>query len=83
VQALLLGAGIVTAIPLLAFAAAAKRLTYTTLGKVQFLAPTLQLTCAVVLYREPFTARHTVAFACIALAAALYVVPERAPPDAA
>jgi chloramphenicol-sensitive protein RarD len=69
---LLLGAGAVTAVPLLAFAGAAKRLRYTTLGMVQFLAPTLQLACAVLLYGEAFTRTHAVAFGLIGAAVALY-----------
>jgi chloramphenicol-sensitive protein RarD len=70
---LLLGAGVVTAVPLIAFASAARRLRYTTLGMLQFLAPTLQLGCAVWLFGEPFSARFALAFAAIGLGAALFV----------
>lgn len=71
---LLVGAGAVTAVPLLAFAGAARRLRYATLGMVQYLAPTLQLACAVLLYGEPFEAAHAVTFGLIWLAVALYVI---------
>ena len=71
---LLLGSGMVTAVPLIAFAAAAKRLRYTTLGMVQFLAPSLQLFCAVVLFGEPFPTRLALAFALIGLGALVYAV---------
>jgi len=72
--ALLLGAGIVTTVPLILFTAAARRLRYSTLGMLQFIAPTLQFAIAVAVYGEPFTAAHAVAFGSIWLALALYVV---------
>jgi chloramphenicol-sensitive protein RarD len=67
-------AGIVTATPLLLFTAAAKRLRYSTLGMLQFLAPTLQFLLAVSLYGEPFTSAHAIAFGAIWAALALYVL---------
>jgi chloramphenicol-sensitive protein RarD len=70
---LLLAAGIVSTTPLLLFTAAARRLAYSTLGMLQFLAPTLQFLIAVVLYGEPFTAAHGIAFAAIWTALGLYV----------
>ncbi len=71
---LLLLAGIVSTTPLLLFTAAARRLPYSTMGMLQFIAPTLQFLIAVVLYGEPFKAAHAVAFAAIWTALALYVV---------
>jgi chloramphenicol-sensitive protein RarD len=67
-------AGIVTATPLLLFTAAAKRLRYSTLGMLQFLAPTLQFLLAVSIYGEPFTTAHAIAFGAIWGALALYVL---------
>lgn len=67
-------AGIVTATPLLLFTAAAKRLRYSTLGMLQFLAPTLQFLLAVVIYGEPFTLAHALAFGAIWTALGLYVL---------
>jgi chloramphenicol-sensitive protein RarD len=67
-------AGIVTATPLLLFTAAAKRLRYSTLGMLQFLAPTLQFLLAVTIYGEPFTRAHAIAFGAIWTALALYVL---------
>ena len=67
-------AGIVTATPLLLFTAAAKRLRYSTLGMLQFLAPTLQFLLAVVIYGEPFTWAHAIAFGAIWTALGLYVL---------
>jgi chloramphenicol-sensitive protein RarD len=69
---LLLLAGIVSTTPLLLFTAAAKRLQYSTLGMLQFLAPTLQFAIAV-LYGERITWAHVVAFPAIWLALAPYV----------
>jgi chloramphenicol-sensitive protein RarD len=71
---LLVLAGIVSTTPLLLFTAAAKRLPYSTLGMLQFLAPTLQFLIAVLIYGEPLTRAHAVAFAAIWTAIALYVV---------
>lgn len=70
---LLVLAGVVSTTPLLLFTAAAKRLPYSTLGMLQFLAPTLQFAIAV-LYGERITWAHFVAFPAIWLALCLYVV---------
>jgi chloramphenicol-sensitive protein RarD len=67
-------AGVVTTVPLLLFTAAARRLPYSTLGMLQFLAPTCQFLIAVLLYGEPFTTAHAVAFGAIWAALALYVL---------
>jgi len=71
--ALLLAAGIVSTTPLILFTAAARKLAYSTLGMLQFIAPTLQFLIAVALYGEPFTNAHAVAFPAIWIALALYV----------
>ena len=67
-------AGVVTTVPLLLFTAAARRLPYSTLGMLQFLAPTCQFLLAVLLYGEPFTTAHAVAFGAIWAALGLYVL---------
>jgi len=57
---LLLAAGVVTAVPLLLFAAAARRIPLTTVGLLQFVTPVLQLLCGVLLLDEHMsTARWT------------------------
>jgi chloramphenicol-sensitive protein RarD len=71
-QALLLLAGPITALPLLWFASAARRLRLSTLGLFQYLAPTLALLVAVFLYGETFTRAHGIAFLLIWSALALY-----------
>lgn len=69
---LLLGAGVVTALPLIWFASAARRLRLATIGLFQYIAPSLALALAVLRYGEPFTRAHAVAFGCIWTALALY-----------
>lgn len=71
--ALLMAAGIVSTVPLLCFTAAARRLAYSTVGMLQFIAPTLQFLLAVAIYDEPFTRAHAIAFGCIWTALALYL----------
>jgi len=71
--ALLLAAGVASTTPLLLFTAAARKLAYSTLGMLQFIAPTCQFLIAVLLYGEPFTTAHAIAFSTIWLALALYV----------
>lgn len=71
--ALLMAAGVVSTVPLLCFTAAARRLAYSTVGMLQFIAPTLQFLLAVAVYDEPFTTAHAVAFGCIWTALLLYV----------
>jgi chloramphenicol-sensitive protein RarD len=63
--ALLATAGVVTAVPLLLFAAGARRLRLSTLGFLQYLAPTCQFLLAVAVYHEPFRREQLVSFAFI------------------
>ncbi|MBD1846773.1 EamA family transporter RarD [Cyanobacteria bacterium FACHB-63] len=74
ISALLIGCGVVTALPLLWFNTAAKRLQLSTLGFFQYLSPSLALLIGVVLYREPFTAIHAVTFLLIWAAIAVYSI---------
>jgi chloramphenicol-sensitive protein RarD len=69
---LLVLAGPVTAIPLLWFAGAARRLPLSTMGFLQYLSPTLQFLLAVLVYQEPFDRAKGAAFACIWLALAVF-----------
>lgn len=64
-DALLILGGAVTAIPLLLFTAAAKRLAYSTLGFLQYIAPSLQFLLAVLVFGEVFTTAHAVCFGAI------------------
>lgn len=68
----LLLAGPLTAIPLLLFAAGARRITLTTLGLVQYLSPTIQFVLGVWLYHEPLAGARLVGFVLIWSALAVY-----------
>lgn len=65
VNSLLVFAGIATAVPLLLFASAARRLKLATIGFLQYLTPTLHFLLAVVVYGEPFALSHLCSFALI------------------
>lgn len=69
---LLVLSGLLTAFPLILFSAAAKKVNMATLGLLQYLNPTLQFFCAVVLFGESLTPWHVVAFGLIWVALALY-----------
>jgi len=69
-----LSAGIVTAVPLLLFAAGARRLPLTTLGLLQYLVPSLNFLLGAFLYHEPLTPARLVSFAFIWAALVLYSV---------
>lgn len=68
---LLVLAGPITAIPLLLFAAGARLVRLSTMGFLQYLAPSISLVLAVFLYNEPFTQAHAVTFTLIWSALAL------------
>ncbi|HWH17464.1 MAG TPA: EamA family transporter RarD [Allosphingosinicella sp.] len=69
---LLMLAGAITAIPLLLFTAAAKRLPYSTLGFLQYIAPSLQFLLAVSVFGERLTLAHIICFAAIWAALAIF-----------
>jgi chloramphenicol-sensitive protein RarD len=74
-HALLLAAsGPLTAIPLLFFAAAASRLPLSTLGLMQYLTPTLQFACGVVVFHEAMPAARLAGFALVWLALVVFTV---------
>lgn len=69
---LLLAAGPVTIFPLLCFGLAAHRLTLSTLGLMQYLAPTITFLLAVLVYKENFSLAYQISFAVIWTALAIY-----------
>jgi chloramphenicol-sensitive protein RarD len=71
---LLAAAGPMTSVPLILFSYGARRLAMATVGVVQYINPTLQFFCAVVILGEPFGTVHMVAFSLIWIALALYSV---------
>jgi chloramphenicol-sensitive protein RarD len=71
---LLLLGGTVTAVPLLLFNAAAKRLPYSTLGFLQYVEPSLQFLLAVTVFGEALTPAHALCFGAIWTALAVFAV---------
>ncbi len=71
---LLVLSGVVTAVPLLLFAAAARRVPLTTIGLLQFVTPVLQLLCGVLLLGEEMSQARWVGFGIVWLALALLTV---------
>ena len=71
---LLVFSGVVTATPLLFFAAAAHQIPLSSLGLLQYIAPTLQFLIGVFLYHEPFPATRLIGFIIIWIALSIYMV---------
>jgi len=71
---LLLLSGPLTAIPLILFAMAAKRLRLSTIGMMQYLGPTLILFISVVIFKEEFVQSHAIAFALIWTALIVFTI---------
>ncbi|MBD9525995.1 EamA family transporter RarD [Paracoccus sp. PAR01] len=69
---LLAASGVITAVPLVMFSYASRRVEMSTLGLMLYLNPTLQFLCAVLVFGENFTRWHMIAFAMIWLALAIY-----------
>ena len=69
---LLAGTGLVTLVPLLLFAAGVRRLPLSTIGVLQYLAPSLTFLLAVFVYGEPFTFDHAITFGSIWLALLIF-----------
>ena len=72
IDALLVMAGALTVLPLVGFAYAVRRIPYSTIGVLQYVAPTLQLLCGILFFREPFGSDRAIGFACIWIALAIY-----------
>lgn len=71
---LLLAAGLVTSLPLICFAAGARRLTLTLNGLLQYIAPSIAFLLAVWVYNEPLDSDKLITFACIWLGLILFTV---------
>ncbi|USK59096.1 EamA family transporter RarD [Peribacillus asahii] len=71
---LLIGGGIVTALPLLYFAKGAQKVSLSLLGILQYIAPTLSLLIGVFVYHETFTKAHMMAFLFIWSALIIYTL---------
>ena len=74
-DALLLGCGLVTAVPLMIYANGAKRLTLSTIAIMQYIAPTMIFLTAVFIFDEPFSKVKLLAFSLIWAALVIYSAP--------
>jgi chloramphenicol-sensitive protein RarD len=71
---LMIGAGLVTTVPLLMFATAAKQIPLTMIGILQYLAPTIQFLIGVFIYKESFDASRLIGFGLVWLALVIFWV---------
>jgi chloramphenicol-sensitive protein RarD len=69
----MVGAGVVTSLPLLWFAGAAKRLNLSTIGILQYLAPSIAFVLGVFVYKEAFNRHNLITFGCIWIGVFLYM----------
>lgn len=69
---LLIGAGVVTTIPLLMFASSARRIPLTMIGVLQYIAPTIQFLLGVFVYHEPFDRSHFIGFTIVWIALIIF-----------
>ena len=70
---LLVGAGLVTTVPLLMFASATQRIPLTMVGIMQYITPTIQFLLGVLVYHEPFDHNQLIGFGIVWLALILFV----------
>lgn len=71
---LMIGAGLVTTIPLLMFASAAKQIPLTMIGLLQYIAPTIQFLIGVLIYKETFDQSRLIGFSIVWLALVIFWV---------
>jgi chloramphenicol-sensitive protein RarD len=71
---LMIGAGVVTTIPLLMFASAAKSIPLWVVGLLQYIAPTIQFLLGVFLYKEPFSQHQLIGFSIVWAALIFFIV---------
>ncbi|MDR3563961.1 MAG: EamA family transporter RarD [Negativicutes bacterium] len=69
---LLIGSGVITAVPMVLFSNSANRLPLSVLGFIQYLSPTIALFVGIFLYHEPFSLTHLLSFGLIWLALATF-----------
>ena len=73
-NALLVGCGPITAVPLFLFAYGARLIPYSTVGLILYITPSLQMLSGIFLYHESFSGARAIGFAMIWLALVIYVV---------
>ncbi len=70
----LVGAGVVTTVPLLMFASAVQRIPLTMVGLMQYIAPTIQFLIGVLVYKEPFDQTRLIGFSLVWVALVIFWV---------
>lgn len=76
-------AGVITVVPLVLFSEGAKRIPLSSIGFLQYVAPSMMLFIGVIMYGEPFTTSHMVSFGFIWTGLAVYtssLIKKRQPP---
>jgi chloramphenicol-sensitive protein RarD len=73
IDALLVLSGIVTSVPLFLFSYGARRVPYSTIGVIQFIAPSLQLVCGLLVFGEPFESARATGFVLIWMGLLIYI----------
>ncbi len=71
---LMVGAGLMTTVPLLMFTSAVRRIPLSLAGILQYITPTLQFLCGVMIYREPFTSTQLIGFGIVWSALIIFVM---------
>ena len=71
-DALMIGGGLVTTVPLLLFAAAVRTVPLSVIGILQYIGPTLQFLLGVFVYHEPFSRTQLIGFSIVWTALAIY-----------
>ncbi|MDO9301827.1 MAG: EamA family transporter RarD [Anaerolineales bacterium] len=71
---LMIGAGLVTTVPLLMFASAARSIPLWVVGLLQYIAPTLQFLIGVFIYKEPFSHNQLIGFGIVWAALVIFLV---------
>ena len=71
---LMIGAGLVTTIPLLMFASAARSIPLWVVGLLQYIAPTIQFIIGVFIYKEPFSHSQLIGFGIVWIALIIFLV---------
>ncbi|MEN8241548.1 MAG: EamA family transporter RarD [Chloroflexota bacterium] len=71
---MMIGTGVATVVPLLLFSFAARSIPLSTVGILQYIAPTLQLLVGVLVFKEPFNQTQWIGFGLVWLALGIYTV---------
>ncbi|GAB6181841.1 EamA family transporter RarD [Desulfotomaculum defluvii] len=79
ISLLLMGAGVVTAVPLILFSSGAKHLPLSLVGFLQYISPTMALILGVYIYHEPFNSAHLLSFSIIWFALLIFSLAKTMP----